>query len=139
VEAGVFRAAEIEVHPRYSKCHAFGLAGTVNTEGCNYKFTTAERNAEGILQAAPHIECEAGKEIVVNAGFGSCVSKIGSQTPGGVVDFENNGTGSERDVPTATVTGIKYSQEGPTCTGGTGTFGRVQRRKSGRDLGYRGP
>jgi hypothetical protein len=120
--SGIFTAAEIEVHPKYSKCRAFGLAATVNTEGCNYKFTTAVKNAEGIPQGKVHVVCATGKEIVVNAGFGSCVSKIGSHTPGGVVDFENQGTGSSRDVlVNATVTGIKYSQEGPTCTGGTGT------------------
>lgn len=119
--AGTTTYAEVTVHPRYEKCKHAGLAATINTEGCNYILTTATTTETAVTgfdaHAAFHIECEAGKKIVINAGSGGCVTEIGEQTPGGVVDLKNEASGEV--LWQWTIEGIKYHQVGTKCTGGT--------------------
>jgi hypothetical protein len=106
--AGIFTSATIKVHPTYEKCKAFGLNATVTTTGCDYEFATAVSKA-----ATVKILCEAGKEIIVNGGLGTCVVKVKGQSPGGTVSFTNEGAEKTRSIlVTSGVTGIAYASSG---------------------------
>jgi len=115
VEEGVWTTDSITVHPEYTKCTAFGLSATVNTEGCNYVFSEATTTGENKSHSEVHIECDPGKAIVIT-NFGGCTVTVPEQTPTeGLVDFENQNVEntSERDVlVTSTVKGIHYTRGG---------------------------
>jgi hypothetical protein len=118
--ANSFTAAEIVLHPTYSKCKAFGLNATVSTTGCDFRFATAT-TTEGTYNAHAkfHIDCTAGNQIVKNGGLGTCILKIKAQTAEGVVDFENKEAGSSRDLLLNwTITGIHYVSSGACEAGG---------------------
>jgi hypothetical protein len=113
----------VTVHPEYSGCTAFGQAATITTTGCNYNLTASSKTAGNAS-----IECETGKLITIKANTAGCTVTVGAQTPANnKVDYENSGTGSEKDVlVTATVgtstAGITYTSSGGIC-GASGTNG----------------
>jgi hypothetical protein len=102
---------EIRVTPEYSGCVAFGFATTdVITKECHFLFT--EPTAAGaIFQASVHVECTGTNKIKVTPTFfgaSVCTVEIGSQTPSGVVDFENKESESHVLV-TSTTTKISHT------------------------------
>lgn len=112
---GTFSGTELStleaIHPEYSGCTAFGLSATVTTTGCNY--TLHEPTGSGPYTGTVDVVCESGHVIEVNAGLGTCTVRVGSQANLGSVRYENEGSGSTRDVLlTANVTGISAEVNG---------------------------
>lgn len=99
----------ITLTPSYLECEAFGVAATVTTTGCHHKWTL---HLNFVLFAL-HFGCEAGKAIEFSAA--GCTIKVGTQSPGGGLSYENNKSGStnEWDLKAkAAVTGISFSTSG---------------------------
>lgn len=103
------------VTPTYSECEAFGGAATVTTTECHYRLV-ATTNESSL--GASEIKCSGTKKITVEAA--GCKLEIGSQTPTGGVNYENNKTGStnEWDIKAkSAVTGISFNTNGAfACT-----------------------
>jgi hypothetical protein len=125
------------IHPTYTGCTAFGLESTVTTTGCNYDFTASSATA-----GAVKVNCEAGKNIVVNAA-GVCIVEIGTQTPAGGVDYTNQGSGTSRSVlVTSTAKEITATVTGPLLTCGTngvrtnGTYTGTVSTKGYKNAGF---
>lgn len=118
--AGTTTYAELELHPTYGKCKAFGLAATVTTTGCVETYRVTTPTFFFLWHSVVVYSCTGTNKIVVNAGAGGCVVEIGSQSPGGVVKLENEAGGTL--LETFEIEAIQYHQEGAKCTGGTGTF-----------------
>jgi hypothetical protein len=72
---------EIKLIPTYSGCTAFGLAATVNMEGCGFR-----ANAD---TASLKIECPAGKVVKITAG--TCEVQIGGQENLKTISYANSG------------------------------------------------
>lgn len=111
---GTLNSPTATVTPEYSECEIPGLApATVTTTGCHYKFyaeTTRETEA-GVKQGKSEIICETGKVIEVSGG--GCIIKIGTQSPGGGVNYVNTGSGSTADIDAeAHVTNIAFETNG---------------------------
>ncbi len=110
------KSTSITVHPTYSNAggancdlEPVGSAPVVTT-GCNYIISSITSGGHAGVQ----IECSGSSKIEIQGP--GCTVKIGSQTPDGGVVFDNQGTGSTRDVEvTATVTGIDYTSSGFLC------------------------
>lgn len=100
-------ASDVTITPTYSGCIAFGFSTThITTNGCQYTFTTPTN-----FKAVSDVVCPGSNKIKITPTFfGSsvCTVEVGSQTPSGVVDFENKETESHVLV-TATVTGINHT------------------------------
>jgi hypothetical protein len=110
--------SEIRVTPVYTGCVAFGFATTdIITTECHYLFTTP--TTTGTTSHAPlHVECTGANKIKITPTFfgaSVCTVEVGSQTPGGVVDFENKSSSAVPPVPeshvlvTSTATGISHT------------------------------
>jgi hypothetical protein len=101
---------EIKLHATLGGCEAFGIAATVDTNGCDL-LLTGETDAEEHGKA--HLICNAGKAIEITIPSISCTLKIHEQTPteGGVK--YNNIAGNPSDVEAiVTVKGITYERVG---------------------------
>ena len=73
----------LKLHPVYSNCTAFGFIGAnVDTTGCNYTGkATGTYNAELMKWNSAELKIECGANpIKINAGSGTCVADVGSQT-----------------------------------------------------------
>lgn len=123
-------SSTLEVHPTYSGCSAFGLSSTVTTTGCNFLIHITKTLANATdYDGDVDIVCEAGKSIVINAGFGECEVKIDGQTGLRTVEAINmtNPTTVQNDVTLKwNLSEISYTvtKDGPFCPlSGTGTFG----------------
>jgi hypothetical protein len=121
---GTVASAEVEtitVKPAYSKCEGTKREVTTHMNGCAYVLKITGSGADGKVE----IECPAGKaiETTVDKFPEGCTLTIGAQTPNGVVDYEEKGSGSTRDLLlTWTLEGIHYTRDG--CEiGGTGNNG----------------
>lgn len=125
LSGSVYTSASLTIEPIYDNC-TNSLLGEVNVKenGCHYRFTAGETISSTTTAGSVHVECHEGKviEVVRASGFNPCTIKVGPQTLGGIV-YHNEGSGSTRDVlVTANVEGLKYSQSGLLCPGGTGNF-----------------
>ncbi|HET7120809.1 MAG TPA: hypothetical protein VFI17_06115 [Solirubrobacterales bacterium] len=70
-----------KMHPTYEGCNAFGFIGaTVATTGCNLEAMATEETSAGVFAGELNVVCETGKQIQINAGSGTCVASVGSQT-----------------------------------------------------------
>lgn len=125
IETHVFSGTftTLDVAPSYLECTAFGFEATVKMNGCRYDFHVTETVSSGMShRGTVGVFCPAGKLIEIIAAGGICTSKIGSQSPLGVVSYTTN-TGSPETVSVTTgLKGITYTQEGFFCPGGSGTF-----------------
>jgi hypothetical protein len=107
---GTTTTQELTVTPQYTGCTAFGLAATIDMNGCEYTITGAGQPA---LTATLDIVCNktVGKVIEKTAAAG-CVITIPPQTVGGHVVFTNI-AGAPADVNVSfTLSGIKYEGHG---------------------------
>jgi hypothetical protein len=101
-----------KVHPTYSGCTAFGLEATVTTTGCTYTFNEPTGTSSP-YSGTVSIVCETGHEIEINAGFGICHVKVGSQANKSSVTYTDEGTGATRSVLVkANVSGITSTVSG---------------------------
>jgi len=106
---------DVTVTFKYEECtltSIFGnIAVTVSPNECVYTFTT-----DGIV----HVNCPAGKNIVVS-GPGCTINVNAGQTLTGNT-YTNIGTGTTREVLVHTAAhSIAYSYSGFTCGSGSGT------------------
>jgi hypothetical protein len=116
-EAGVFTSEHLTVHPAYSNCSDVGMTFSVNTTGCNYTLKPATTTEPaGTSHAIVDLRCEPGKAIVVkdNLGVGGEI-RIPEQTPKGVVEITNQGTGKGRTL------GLAFQLSSTTYTWGEET------------------
>jgi hypothetical protein len=110
---GSSTTSELTTTTTESECTAFGVAGSVNMNGCTETLTEPTLSG-GNYQVTTHITCPAGKKIVISVPAGNCSIEIGAQTPGGVLDLKNEGAGETRDLlVTSTLNGIAYTVVGP--------------------------
>lgn len=132
------------VTPEYEDCEAENIGkATVSTKGCHFKFyaeTTRETEA-GVKQGRTEVLCETtiieGKEVkdAIEISAAGCVIKIGTQAPGGGVNYVNTnpGTTNEKDIDAeAHVTGIEFETNGAFAC----TLAGIP--KSGKEGTYRG-
>lgn len=100
-------STSITLTPTYSGCKLGNLNAVVDTDGCHYRFTAETVGEHGRV----HVECEAGKEILVTVPELGVTLTIPTQTPtGGGVHYTNVGGTSDGDIKAkATVTGISYT------------------------------
>jgi hypothetical protein len=104
-------ASSITVHPEYSGCKLAGIAATVTTTGCNYKFEkTGGNEAEGTSNKVA-VVCETGKSITVSKE--GCTVTVGSQSGLETVKITNS---NPNVTVTANVAKIAYSESGATCS-----------------------
>lgn len=112
---------QITVVPAYFGCSGSGREVTTHTNGCAYVLTVTG------TAGSVHIECPSGKSIetTIDKFPEGCTITIPAQTAGGVVDYEEKGEGTGRDLLlTWTLEGIKYVRDG--CeVGGEGNNGTM--------------
>lgn len=104
----------ITVTPVYEKCKAFGLASTIDHEGCQYLIHITETLPSSTTYDGDiDVVCPAGQVIKITAGIigNKCEVQVGGQT--GLTTLTGNNTpaagGNPDDVDlTAHVTGITY-------------------------------
>lgn len=90
---GPFSGTTWEIHPTYQECTAFGLAATVTTTNCNYRWN--EPMGAGPYTATMNILCGSGAITISTAG---CTVTIGSQGPLSGTTMTNQGAGEERQI-----------------------------------------
>ena len=88
-------ATNIELHPEYAGCVAFGFIGAnVDTTNCIYRYM-ANGTQTAMTYSGGEIEIVCGANpIKINAGSGTCVATVGSQTVSKGIDFRDT-TASE--------------------------------------------
>jgi hypothetical protein len=91
---------EIKLLPTYSSCTAFGLAATVNMEGCGFKV-----NAD---TGALSIECPTGKVVKITAG--TCEVQIGSQENLKTISYANSESSPATVSVEVHLTSVKYNK-----------------------------
>jgi len=116
-------STQITVIPAYGGCGGSGREWTAHMNGCAYVLTTAGLETSGKVD----VECPAGKaiETTIDKFPEGCTITIPAQTAGGVVDYEEKGSGSSRDLLlTWTLEGMTYTRDG--CeVGGSGNNGTM--------------
>jgi hypothetical protein len=112
----------------YSGCTAFGLAATVNNNGCHHTLTLTGPTAAG-WHVDTTIQCAEGKAITIVTA--TCEVQIKSQGPLSTVEATNAGSFSPETAMDITLDenkiGIKYSvtKDGIGCPlSGTGSFSK---------------
>ena len=101
--------ATITFSGTYSECTFFGVAVTVNMNGCAYVF-----HANGEVD----VECPTGKSIIFKATIlGSfCEVSVGPQNGLKTATYANIGTETTREVTmTPNITSIAYTANGGLC------------------------
>jgi hypothetical protein len=113
---------EVEVHPEYSGCKAFGVAATVNTTGCNYNFPLETGGA-----TPTSVVCSGTNKITVTPTGISCVVTVGSQTGINGISLANT-AGTPPDITqTINSTNIAYTETGTGChAAGSHTNGKYK-------------
>jgi hypothetical protein len=111
----------------YSECKAFGVAATINFNGCTFIFNAPVNIAKTVEdpkhQASVAIKCPAGKTIVVETPV--CEVKVPEQGLGKEETFKEEIITENEKSPVkiaATVTGIKGESKGGACPGGAQKF-----------------
>lgn len=116
---GTLNSPTATVTPDYSECEVPGIGkATVTTTGCHYKFyaETTRKTEAGVNQGKAEIICEGVGTIEISVA--GCIIRIGSQAPGGGVNYVNTGLEVFRDIDAeAHVTGILFTTNGAfACT-----------------------
>ena len=124
-------ATTVTVHPEYETCTLNGVKATIATNACNYQFN--QPNASNVA-TVNIVGCVAGAPITVTST--GCTLKVTNQGPLSSVTFDNEGTGTTRDIKaTVSITGITAEQSSG-CPGGAGTFATSDYTGSVTVLGY---
>jgi hypothetical protein len=114
---------ELQVHPVFEGCTAFGSAATITTTNCDYLLTIGAATAGG-WHVTTDVVCSAGSAIKIVAG--NCEVTIGSQVGLTTSEVENSGTEENMDMLLHTnIGGIHYTvaKDGTGCPlSGTGNF-----------------
>ncbi len=115
-------AEEVTLVPSFTECEGLERQVTPKVNGCSYRLAQpTDTGSHGQFS----IQCPEGKaiEFTYDEFAGGCTITVGPQTPSGVVDYEEEGSGVTRDLLlTWTLTGIKYKRVG--CeVGGEGSNG----------------
>ena len=127
--SGKQTTTEVTFKPTYSNCTGGSfISAKIDMNECDYLFTIDAESKE-VNNGPTHIKCPTvegvQKEIVITIKlFGSllCDTHIPEQTPSGVADYANNGTGKIDVTPTQT--GIQAQRQGdPACGSATSTTG----------------
>jgi hypothetical protein len=85
-------ATNIDLHPEYSGCKAFGFANaTVATADCNYAFMPSGNESKFMSFNSGALTIECG-EAPININAGTCSASIGPQTISTGVEFSNTTT-----------------------------------------------
>ena len=108
-------ATELEIHPEYKECTAFGLSAEVETAGCNYRF--GQPSGTGPFTGNVSIVCETGKNIVVKAAS-TCTITVGSQGPLSGITYTNS-AGPPMTVTVGSNVGVSSTVSGNTLICGT--------------------
>lgn len=118
-------SSTLTVTPSYKGCTAFGLAATVEMEGCTYVLHVAEKESTDNYLAYADVSCPAGKSIKISVPSVGCKLEVKSQNELGTVDLvDDTGASPKKDVTVQpTLKGIAYTvtQDGAFCPlSGTG-------------------
>ncbi|HET7119803.1 MAG TPA: hypothetical protein VFI17_00975 [Solirubrobacterales bacterium] len=110
-------ATSATLHPEYANCTAFGFIGAnVNTANCNYlgsvNTTNATYNETNMTWNAANIVITCNvNPITINAGSGTCIATVGSQTIGGTSLHFTNTTNEPMDFHiSATATSVAVTK-----------------------------
>lgn len=128
VEAGVYTSSSLTMNTAFSPCKVLGFGATINTVGCETRFTPSTKSEGGgtyTHHAVIDIACEAGKKMEFAATNGLCTLKIPGQAEIGVVDIENSVSGGKKMLVTnSTASEVAYETSGVFCPGpaGVGTL-----------------
>lgn len=114
-------ASTITFTPVYEQCTCFGIACTLDMNGCDYL-----GHLGAATTATLDIVCSAGKEITVTSA--KCTLHIKAQTGLGSITFKNIGAGSTRELEAVTeLKNVSYTHttgEGiGKCTTGSSSTG----------------
>lgn len=132
-EGSATTSADITLAPVYSECTGFGMAATVDMNGCDYLYTTF----------VAHLICPAGKSMTITVGIPvRCTTHryTGSKTYG---LFSNAGSGTTRDLVFASEAGegteyeITYPKEGIPVCGKAGVYAEGKATGSFTLKGYK--
>jgi hypothetical protein len=112
---------QIEAHPEYSGCKAFGVNANVVTTGCNYLFHLQAAGA-----SSTDVVCSGTSKITVTPVGIACTVTVGSQTGINGVTYENT-SGTPADITqNINATNVEYTETGSGCstpgTRKTGTY-----------------
>ncbi len=98
----------------YTNCRAFGVAATVNMEGCTYTFNLVAASRPATANFS--IVCPAGKTIVWNFPTLPCTITVPAQDNLPHIVLENSGGAEPTDVVAKfTISGITYTETGLWC------------------------
>ena len=103
-----------------TECRAFGVASTVNMNGCTFTLTMVA--GSNPATANVNVVCPAGRNITISSPSLPCTINIGTQGPLAHVVFNNSGTEPTHVNASLTVTGIRYTMVEATCPRRGGTF-----------------
>ena len=111
----------VKITPNYEECTAWGVAATIDMNGCTYQIHVD--NSGPPYTGTADVVCDAGKQIVVTGGT-KCIVDISAQTGLGPISFTNIGTTSTREITVGLsgIHNIKYTQ---TPGSGVGKCGSV--------------
>ncbi|HEY2717102.1 MAG TPA: hypothetical protein VGI73_12855 [Solirubrobacterales bacterium] len=118
-------ASTLTVHPAYSGCSLSGLAVTVSTSSCSYRFDKPVTEPVGVL-ASFTVLCSTGSISITESLGKGCVVSVGAQGPLGGISFASEPGGHV--TVTFKVTGTTYTDNGkcPSTfaghTSSTGTY-----------------
>jgi hypothetical protein len=107
----------------YSECTAFGVAATVQMNGCKYTITGAGQPANTAV--VDIVGCTTGKTIFIDTAI--CDLDIGLQN--GLAHIVGSQVNPQQGTLAAKVTGVKVQQTGAACPDGnlhTGTNSRFE-------------
>ncbi len=103
--------SEFSLTPSYSGCVAFGLASSIDVNGCSYRFkagTKVGANYEGSVD----VVCPTGKQIEVTAP--GCTVTVKSQNGLGSVTYTNVGAGATREITVdLNINNLAYEEHRP--------------------------
>lgn len=115
--------ATVTMSSSYSSCTCFGVACTIDMNGCDHLLHLGASTT-----ATVDIVCPVGQRVTITNS--KCTLHIGPQAGLGKVGISNVGAGTTREILLATeITGLHYSHTEGTgigkCTSGTGATGTL--------------
>jgi RHS repeat-associated protein len=111
----------IELAPKYSECTMFGVAATLTSGGCKYKFL--EPTGAGPFTGLVSLLCPAGESVKVTLSVPECEVRLTEQTSKGTLTYENLGGSPATVRVKPSLEKLKYNKtkDGPSCPlSGTG-------------------
>jgi hypothetical protein len=104
------RAETLTLSPSYAECTSFGLAATVEPNGCKYVFRTGSKTEAGVFSGTTDVTCPKEAGITITGFSGNCQVKIGPQTGLGGVTYRNKQeTSPTKVLAEVALNGIKYT------------------------------